>query len=630
MLDVNSPAQPTNPANGRLAATDGISAPIRPPAEILAGAQAARFVVQDFCPLAESIEWELGQRYWQQRGNKAFIGDVMPVPFTINNDGNLSANAAEVFFASLDAADAEGHLEPRIFVLELGIGVGLFARYFLDRFQELCARKGKDYYDRLVYVAADRSERMLLDACKHGIFADHPDRYLLRTVDALCPQRDLGPDIAFAGQARPFRAVFLNYLLDCLPAAVLQVGAAEVMQLCVRTCLARDTPLHEHTSANAEDLARFASSSDPRERQRLMPVVSLLASEYDYLPVQEDAVPYGAFAIPFARSAGGSCVLHNFGAIQCLENLLILLHEQGFVLFSDYRWAAATKPDDFEHQRFSQATGVGVNFPLLKAYFADAQKCLWLEPPEDNESIVSRILAHGLAPAAAACFAERFGKAAHERLQEPWEAARNRLRQGRFEAAVTAYGKALERQPHNWWLMLEVANFLLFTLNSPAAGLDMARTGLRLNPTCSTDLWNTFGDCLYALGRIEESRRAFLRALQVNPADVRAHYNLAWVFAHQRDYAAALKTIAEGLSLDKTGGYIERLLKKQAEVLQLMAHRDQQELQRMANRISSTLPRGQARYAETIEPKQAPVTSDGQGNQPTPPGERARDGGTSS
>ncbi len=130
--------------------------------QILAGLQVERTIIQDFCPLPESIEWQLGQRYFRERGNKAFISDSVPVPFVINNDGNLSARAAEVFFASLVAADAAGGLEADIFVLELGIGVGLFARYFLDAFARLCERHDRDYYDRLVYVAGDLSAAMLL------------------------------------------------------------------------------------------------------------------------------------------------------------------------------------------------------------------------------------------------------------------------------------------------------------------------------------------------------------------------------------------------------------------------------------------------------------------------------------
>ena len=39
--------------------------------QVLAQAQAGREVVQEFVPLAESLEWELGQEYLRQRGNKA-------------------------------------------------------------------------------------------------------------------------------------------------------------------------------------------------------------------------------------------------------------------------------------------------------------------------------------------------------------------------------------------------------------------------------------------------------------------------------------------------------------------------------------------------------------------------------
>src|SRR5262245_19660420 len=100
--------------------------------QLLANDQSSREVVQDFVPLAESLEWELGQRYLREAGNKAFISDSSPVPFLVNNDGTLSKNAATLFFENLRAAEKAGSLEESIYVLELGIGVGLFARFFLD------------------------------------------------------------------------------------------------------------------------------------------------------------------------------------------------------------------------------------------------------------------------------------------------------------------------------------------------------------------------------------------------------------------------------------------------------------------------------------------------------------------
>ncbi len=170
--------------------------------DILVHAQSGREVIQDFVPLAESLEWELGQQYFRERGSKAFTSDAMPVPFVINNDGTLSRNAAEVFFASVKDADEAGTLEPEIFVLELGIGVGLFARFFLDCFQELCAKHKKNYYDRLCYVAADKSERMLLDVLRHGVLGNHPGRASVRGVDrAMKPQETLPGDICLRNAA---------------------------------------------------------------------------------------------------------------------------------------------------------------------------------------------------------------------------------------------------------------------------------------------------------------------------------------------------------------------------------------------------------------------------------------------
>jgi hypothetical protein len=99
-------------------------------AAILAKAQSNRPIIQDFVPLADSLEWNLGQEYLRQRGNKAFLSDATPVPFVINNDGTLSRDAAEVFFASLLDAEEKGPLDDELFVLELGVGVGLFAAIF--------------------------------------------------------------------------------------------------------------------------------------------------------------------------------------------------------------------------------------------------------------------------------------------------------------------------------------------------------------------------------------------------------------------------------------------------------------------------------------------------------------------
>ncbi len=555
--------------------------------QVLSHAQSGREVVQDFCPLAESLEWELGQEYLRERGNKAFISDASPVPFVINNDGTLSRNAADVFFASLLEADKAGTLEEDICVLELGIGVGLFARFFLDHFKELCVTNRKDYYDRFCYIAADRSERMLLDVLRHGVLANHPGRYCVRKIDALKPDEALPGDVRFRNlKGKPLRAVFLNYLLDCLPAAVLEIeGEGErVNQLCVRTCVARNVRLSDYTDMTVKQLQQKAKSNDPRAKQELLEVYGLFASEYDYLAVDVRTLPHGLFTLEFARRVTKR-VLHSYGAIQALEKLLGLVADDGFILINDYGQTQTTRDDEFEHQRFSLATAVGVNFSLLKAFFG-ARNCQWIEPAGDARGIHSRLLGKQIHSETVTRFFQQFADAALEKLQEPIAKARMCLKSGRFELAAKFYQQAAKLQPGNWVLLNEISSFLTYQMRDPKAAIDMAKVALSFNPTCSAELWNTLGDALYEFGRTAEARGAYQKAMAVNSSDVRSRFNLAWVHARERNYGEALGCIAAALALDKTGEYRDRLLQKQNEVMTHLAMRNQQEYLMLINLVS--------------------------------------------
>jgi Tfp pilus assembly protein PilF len=633
--------------------------------QVLANAQSGREVVQDFCPLAESLEMELGKEYLFQRGNKAFISDApTSVPYIINNDGNLSRNAAEVLFASLEqsgqcavvsgqensgqCAVVSGQKE-EIIVLELGIGLGLFARYFLDHFRDLCLKHRRDYYDRLCYIAADRSGRMLLDVARHGILANHPGRYRLRVVDAMEPETLLADIALRAGEqcsvargqqgVKPvFHAVFLNYPLDCLPAAVLEfekaapetnteaAPAPHVKQLCVRTCVGRNVRLADYTDMTLEQLQERGkivasgqcSVGSQQARKELLEVYGLFASEYDYRPVDLKTIPFGEFGYEYAHRWSKRLLL-SYGAIGCLEKLLGMVHDDGFILINDYGQTQVTDEDEFEHQRFSMATFVGLNFPLLKAYFegrgekGEAQggaengleirstevdpsalstdhcpltTATWVEPLKEAGGIHSRLLGRRINPEVRDKFQRIFGEAAQEELHKPALMARQCLRVGRFELAATYYNKALEQQPRNWVLQNEIAMFLIFQLRDVKAGIDMAKLALGLNPTCSAELWNTLGDGLYEYGRNAEARSAYLKALEVNDSDVRARYNLAWVHARDKNFPAALAVLAEALALDKTGEYRDRLMHKLQEVVAQATLRNQQEFLLLINLVS--------------------------------------------
>jgi tetratricopeptide (TPR) repeat protein len=555
--------------------------------DVLARAQAGRAVIQDFVPLADSLEWQLGQQYLLQRGHAAFLADSRPVPFLINNDGSLSQNAAEVFFTALAEAEQQAPLPPELFVLELGVGVGLFARFFLDAFRDLCAARKRDYYDRLTYILADHSERMLLDVCRHGVMAGHAGRYRLRVVDALNPAPHLADDLMFRGAGpRPLRAVFLNYVLDCLPAASLEIDGATVKQLCVRICVARNVRLEDYTELTAKALAERARSADPRARQDLLEVYGLFASEYDYRPVEVRTLPHGDFAVEFGRKHSRH-LLYNYGAVQAIERLLALTDPHGFLLVNDYGVVQLEGADTFEHQRFSLTTAIGLNFLLLKAFFGEAGRCQFLEPSGDQDrSLHTRLLSERVGYDTRLRFEQCFGKAAEEHIMEPLNQARQCAEVGRFELAATFYREAIRRQPRNWVLLTEVSSFLTYRMREPKAGVDLAKLALALNPTCSSRVWDALGDGLFDCGRFREARAAYERAVRLNESDLRARYRLACAHQALSDYEKALTVLAEALALDRTVEHRELLLEKQAEVLNQLGRRRHQEDLRLVNLVS--------------------------------------------
>jgi tetratricopeptide (TPR) repeat protein len=139
-------------------------------------------------------------------------------------------------------------------------------------------------------------------------------------------------------------------------------------------------------------------------------------------------------------------------------------------------------------------------------------------------------------------------------------------------------------------LLDEVAGFLTWNLHDFRAGAELAKLALNLNPNCSSELWNTFGDCLFAWDRMAEAKNAYLKAIQIKENDVRARVNLAWVFNHEKNYTNALSMIAEALALDLAGDYRDGLLQKQQEALRGITAKHRDDMLFASNRISTTVP----------------------------------------
>jgi hypothetical protein len=554
--------------------------------QVLADVTVTSALIEEFRPIAESLEWQLGQLYWSREGVAPFVRNE--VPYLVNNDGLASENAAVVLFAACrDAA----RLPDRISVLELGGGLGLFARLFLESFARLCRQEGANYYERLIYVATDGSRCTVERWREAGLFAGHEAHVLLAVCDGMRPAR-IEPLEGGARIPETWQAAICNYVLDVLPAAVVRRSANGYEQLCMRTRLLDDPALvRQYTSAQPQEIQALAASDDPDKRRGLIPLMTVLDLELAFLPVAAPGLPYAEQGLALAPDR--QCLVLNHGAIASIEALRELLAPDGFILVNDYGPVQAEQDAvPVVPQRFGPTTAIGLNFPLLETLLTKGGWRIATPSGDDTRSIHARLLSRRDLPAVCQAFESRFGRDAWTYLEAPLTEARARAAAGRRQEALESYQAALSRQPRNWQLIGEAAEFVGLQLREFAAGVGLTRAALELNPCYSAWLWCVLGDCLYCLQRFDDAHEAYLQAERVDATDARALLNLAYTYHYLGQLELALGAVARGLFHDARGLYRERLLERQQQIILTIGARasgEQDRLLRRATRLQQVV-----------------------------------------
>lgn len=522
------------------------------PAESLRRARVWRQLVEENQPLAKSLEWQLAGLHWAQEGVLPFIDSH--VPYLVNNNGRVSADAAALLFASC--------LEPgagreRIAVLELGAGTGLFARYFLDEFRLLCERESRDFYERLAYYVTDASPATIEQWREREIFRDHSGHVFPRVCDANAP---------VASGAGPFRAAICNYVLDVLPSAILRKAEQGWEQLWVRTWITDDTSLlRQYSPLSFEEIRALARSAQAEDRAQLLPLLPLLEFEKEFLPIGPDPP---AHLETLEDEPTGSQFAYNYGALGCLDALFELLEPDGFVLVNDY--GPVRREDVAERsvaQRFGSSTALGLNFPLLEGQLGRRGVEVLKAEGDDGRGIHARLLLHGGAPGVRAAFETRFAAAAREQADAPIERARGEVESGHAREALESFRAAIDRNPRDWYLIGEAAVFATTQLRDRAAGLELACAAVELNPWYSPWLWNVLGDCLLSLERPEKAHECYLQAQRIHPRDVQTNLNLAHSWLLCGDPGRSLEAVARGLANDSESMFRHTLLERQQQAI---------------------------------------------------------------
>lgn len=174
-----------------------------------------RLALEPFTPLRDSIIWRFNRLFWQRLDDwEAAAGrgfeQALPSGRSDAHHPQAVADSVAEFWTLLRDLDKRGALPAEIFLLEIGVGTGLRAALWLDRFQALDEERGTGYYPRLRFLLGDYSAPALDRAA--AAVARHRDLASLVVLDALNPLRTL----AFLRYKVLF--VHLTNVYDNLPA----------------------------------------------------------------------------------------------------------------------------------------------------------------------------------------------------------------------------------------------------------------------------------------------------------------------------------------------------------------------------------------------------------------------------
>ena len=556
-------------------------------ADVLSRVATPDTVLQEFRPVTQSLEWELSELYWNQAGLLPFVENH--VPFLINNSGFLSEHISAVLFANCVETPPAGPIA----ILELGAGVGLFARYFLESFRAICKQEGRDFYDRLIYYVTDRSVQTVRQWRERDQFSVFEDHVKTGTVNATNPNLlyDVEGNVT---ELSALRAVICNYVLDVLPATVVRNASTGPEELRVRTHLVDDASvLAQYTSVGSAEIRRLSQSPDANDKARLTPLLSLLDFETQFFALgdtNQSSADRAMIAEALQSTEPNERVVLNYGAVTCLEHCLALLDEHGVILINDYGPVNATDvPGHSATQRFGPTSALGLNFPLLERHFTACGAVVVTPESDGARGIHARLLMKSRHAATFEAFENRFGPAGVDFFEAPCIDAKTHVLAGRKSEALDAYRVALSRTSRSWQLSGEIAEFVGLQLHDLAAGRELIRAAIELNPWYSAWLWNILGDILFLQKNVSGAHEAYLQAQTIDPRDGRTNLNLAYTHFETGAYEQALQALAVAFASDTLGLFRPRLLEKQQQVLAAISNRWQGEQERLARRAARML-----------------------------------------
>jgi hypothetical protein len=150
--------------------------------------------LEEWVPLRDSVIWRFNRLFWQHVAAwESAVGrrfeEALPGGRSDANHPEAVADSVADFWTLLRDLDKKSMLPPEIFALEIGVGSGVRAALWLDRFRALDEERATSYYGRLRFLLGDYS-LPTLDRAMAAV-QSHRDVVSVLALDALDPFKTL-------------------------------------------------------------------------------------------------------------------------------------------------------------------------------------------------------------------------------------------------------------------------------------------------------------------------------------------------------------------------------------------------------------------------------------------------------
>jgi hypothetical protein len=157
-------------------------------------ADGGRLHLDAWAPLRDSLIWRFNRLFWQHVVDwEEAVGrrfeEALPSGRSDANHPDAVADSVADFWSLLRDLDKKGRLPGEVFALEIGVGSGMRAALWLDRFRALDEERATGYYPRLRFLLGDYS-LPTLDRAMAAV-GSHRDVVSVIPMDALDPFKTL-------------------------------------------------------------------------------------------------------------------------------------------------------------------------------------------------------------------------------------------------------------------------------------------------------------------------------------------------------------------------------------------------------------------------------------------------------